>query len=64
MKQKFQGTTRVKLAHLQTFRKEFEILHMKAGELVNEYFTKTFTIVNKMKANGENKGDIAVVEKI
>jgi hypothetical protein len=64
MKQKFQGTTRVKRALLQALRKEFEILHMKAGESVNEYFARTLTIANKMKANGENKGDTVVVEKI
>ena len=64
LKQKYQGTTRVKSAHLQALRKEFEILHMKAGEFVNEYFARTLTIANKMKANGEDKGDVVVVEKI
>ncbi|KAA8532979.1 hypothetical protein F0562_032904 [Nyssa sinensis] len=33
-------------------------------ESVNEYFTRALTIANKMKANGEDKGDVAVVEKI
>jgi len=37
---------------------------MKQGESVNEYFARILTITNKMKANGENKGDVAVVEKI
>ena len=64
LKQKYQGTTRVKRAHLQALRKEFEILHMKEGESMNEYFAQTLTIANKMKANGENKGDVIVVEKI
>ena len=64
LKQKYQGTTRVKSAHLQALRKEFEILHMKAGESVNEYFAQTLTIANKMKANGDDKGDVAGVEKI
>ncbi|XP_039141196.1 uncharacterized protein LOC120278470 [Dioscorea cayenensis subsp. rotundata] len=64
MKQKYQGTTRVKRAHLQALRKEFETLHMKTGETVNEYFARVLTIANKMKANGEDKGDVAVVEKI
>ena len=63
LKQKYRGTTRVKRAYLQALRKEFESLHMKVGEYVNEYFALTLTIVNKMKANGENKGD-DVVEKI
>ena len=49
---------------MQTLRKEFEILHIKTGESVNEYFARTLTVVNKMKANGENKGNMAVVEKI
>ncbi|KAI9161083.1 hypothetical protein LWI28_014282 [Acer negundo] len=43
---------------------EFEVLHVKAGETVNEYFARTLTIANKMKANGENKGDVAIIEKI
>ncbi|KAL5837969.1 hypothetical protein ACOSQ3_015138 [Xanthoceras sorbifolium] len=64
MKQKYQGTTRVKSAQLQALRKEFEVLHMKFGESVNEYFAHTLAIANKMKANGEDKGDVAVVEKI
>ena len=37
---------------------------MKAGESMNEYFARTLSIANKMKANGEDKGDVAVVEKI
>ncbi|KAF2304334.1 hypothetical protein GH714_030057 [Hevea brasiliensis] len=32
MKQKYQGTTRVKRAQLQALRKEFEVLQMKNGE--------------------------------
>lgn len=64
MKKKYQGSTRVKRAQLQALRKEFETLHMKAGETVNDYFARTLMIANKMKANGENKSDTEVVEKI
>ncbi|XP_073153685.1 uncharacterized protein [Henckelia pumila] len=64
MRQKYQGTTRVKRALLQTLRKEFEIIHMQEGESVNEYFARTLTIAKKMKVNGESKGDVAVIEKI
>jgi len=35
LKQKYQGSTRVKRAHLQALRREFETLHMKTGESVN-----------------------------
>ncbi|CAL2266676.1 unnamed protein product [Prunus armeniaca] len=51
------GTTRVKCAQLQALQKEFEILHMKAGETVNEYFARTLTIANKRKAKHETLGD-------
>ncbi|XP_027351387.1 uncharacterized protein LOC113862503 [Abrus precatorius] len=37
---------------------------MKEGESVNDYFSRTLTIANKMKANDENKGDVIVVKKI
>ena len=31
---------------------------------MNDYFAQTLTIANKMKANGDDKGDVVVVEKI
>ncbi|XP_008227185.1 PREDICTED: uncharacterized protein LOC103326725 [Prunus mume] len=64
LKQKYQGTTRVNRAQLQALRKEFEILHMKAGESVNEYFARTLTIANKMRLHGEKLGDVLVIEKV
>ena len=64
MKQKYQGTARVKRAQLQALRREFEILQMKAGESVNEYFSRTLTIANKMRTHGETMGDVVVIEKI
>nr|KYP42102.1 Retrovirus-related Pol polyprotein from transposon TNT 1-94 [Cajanus cajan] len=64
MKKKYQGTTRVKRANLQALRKEYEIAHMKEGESVNEYIARILVITNKMKANGEDLKDFAIVEKI
>ncbi|TXG53599.1 hypothetical protein EZV62_018855 [Acer yangbiense] len=67
LKQKYQGTTRVKRAQLQALRKEFEVLHIKVRESVNEYFSRTLTtltIANKMRIHGEKMGDIVVIEKI
>lgn len=64
MAQKYQGTTRVKRAQLQALRREFEVLQMREGEKVDEYFARTLTIANKMKAHGEKMGQVAVVEKI
>lgn len=64
LKQKYQGTARVKRAQLQALRKEFEMLHMKEGESVNVYFARTLTIANKMRIHGEKMGDVVIIEKI
>ncbi|MCI35342.1 retrovirus-related Pol polyprotein from transposon TNT 1-94, partial [Trifolium medium] len=36
LKQKYKGTARVKRAQLQALRRDWEILHMKNGESVND----------------------------
>jgi hypothetical protein len=48
LKQKYKGTARVKRAQLQALRRDWEILQMKSGESVNDYFAQTLTIANKM----------------
>lgn len=64
MKQKYQGSTRVKRAQLQALRREFEVLQMKEGEKVDEYFSRTLAIANKMKIHGEKVEQITIIEKI
>lgn len=64
LKKKYQGTSRVKRAQLQALRKEFEILHMKVGESVDEYFARTLTIANRMRIHGEKLEDVTIIEKI
>ena len=48
MKKKYQGTARVKRAHLQALRGDFENLRMQAGESISDYFSRTMVIANKM----------------
>lgn len=64
MRQKYQGSTRVKRAQLQALRKEFEVLQMKEGETVDEYFARTLIIANKMKVHGERMEQVVIIEKI
>ncbi|KAE9587482.1 putative RNA-directed DNA polymerase [Lupinus albus] len=64
MKKNYKGTARVKRALLQALRKEFEILHMKEGESVNDYIARTLSNANKMRIQGEKLEEVAVVEKI
>jgi hypothetical protein len=64
MKKNFQGNARVKHAQLQALRKDFEILHMKDGETISDYFARTLTITNKLRFLGEILNDVTVIEKI
>ena len=64
MKKKFQGNARVKRAQLQALRKDFEILHMKDGETISDYFSHTLTITNKLRFLGEILNDVTIIEKI
>nr|DAD21450.1 TPA_asm: hypothetical protein HUJ06_022913 [Nelumbo nucifera] len=64
MKKKYQGNTRAKRVQLQALRREFEVLQMKLGESVSEYFSRTMAIANKMRIHGEKLEDVTIVEKI
>jgi hypothetical protein len=64
MRRKYEGNTRVKRSILQALRKEFEILEMKSGEGVSDYFSRVMTVANKMRIYGEQMKDVTIVEKI
>ncbi|GAU31045.1 hypothetical protein TSUD_214810 [Trifolium subterraneum] len=64
MRQKYQGSNKVKRAQLQALRKEFEMLHMKDNESVDAFFSRTLAITSKMTAHGETMTQTIVVEKV
>jgi hypothetical protein len=64
MRRKYQGSTKVKRAQLQSLRRDFEILAMGESESVNDYFARTLAIANRMTAQGERMEQVTVVEKI
>ncbi|XP_012074098.1 uncharacterized protein LOC105635629 [Jatropha curcas] len=64
MKQKYQGSTKVKRAQLQALRKEFEMLNMKEGEKIDSFLARTLAVVNKMRVNGEDMNLSIVVVKV
>ncbi|KAK9155989.1 hypothetical protein Sjap_003469 [Stephania japonica] len=64
MKKTYQGITKAKRQQLQTLRSEFEMLQMKSGESVTDYFSRTMAIVNKMRMHRDKTEDVFVVEKI
>lgn len=54
----------MKHAQLQALGREFDVLSMKESEKVDDYFSKTLTITNKMKVHGERMAQNVIVEKI
>ncbi|GMI90542.1 cysteine-rich RLK (RECEPTOR-like protein kinase) 8 [Hibiscus trionum] len=64
LKSKFGGNERVKKSLLNTLRREFEVLEMKKGETIKEYFAKVMAVANQMRSNGETMPDSVIVEKI
>lgn len=64
MKQKYEGSTKVKRAQLQALKREYKLLTMKEGEHVDAYVVRTLTVVNKMKIYGDVMVSSTVVSKI
>lgn len=64
MKIKYQGSARVKRAHLQRLRRTLETLEMKNGEGVTSYFARVMETANDMRTCGESMDDVKIVEKI
>lgn len=50
MHHKYHGSSKVKRTHLQSLRREFEVLGMRETEIVDEYFART--LVKKEMVRG------------
>lgn len=64
MKKKYKGSVKVKRSQLQALHRDFKTLQMNQGESVNDYFSKTMAIANKMRLHGDTMTDVTIVEKI
>lgn len=64
MKVKYQGNAQVQRAQLQTLRRDFELLEMRPGETINDYFGRVMVVSNDMRNCGEDMPDVKIVEKI
>lgn len=64
MKIKYQGNESVQRARLQILRKNFELLEMKLGESVTDYFGIVMVVANDMRNCGDDMPDVKIVEKI
>ncbi|CAL1391441.1 unnamed protein product [Linum trigynum] len=61
---KYQGSARVQQAQLQGLKRSYELLEMKEGERISDYFGRVMAVVNSMRNCGDNIPDGEVVGKI
>lgn len=54
----------MKRAQLQTLRRSFELLEMKNGESVTDYFARVMVVANDMRNCGDDMQDVKIMEKI
>jgi hypothetical protein len=59
----YQGNNKVKLVKLQLLRRDIENLQMKESESVNDFFTRTMSLVNQIRTNGDTLEDQRIIEK-
>ena len=64
MKMKCQGNARVQRAQLNRHRRNFEVLAMKQGESIADYFGRVMVVANDMRNCGEDVTDVKIVDKI
>nr|XP_012575291.1 uncharacterized protein LOC101497046 [Cicer arietinum] len=64
MKLKYQGNARVKRAQLSCLRRDFELLTMKQGDSITDYFGRVMKVANDTRNYGEDMDDVKIVEKI
>ena len=60
----YQGTSKVKIAKLQTLRRDFENLYMKDSDSVDQFLNQVMNVVNQIRSYGDDLIDQKVVEKI
>ncbi|PKU73963.1 hypothetical protein MA16_Dca022706 [Dendrobium catenatum] len=64
LQEEFQGNSKIRTIKLQALRRELENLKMKETENTKEYCSRIITMVNQMRAYGEDISEEKVVQKI
>ena len=59
----FQGNLKIKNVTLQTLRRDLENLKVSDDESIQNYYTKVTTIVNEMKAFGEEISEAELLKR-
>lgn len=64
IKMKCQRNARVQRAQLNRHRRNFEVMAMKQGESIADYFGRVMVVANDMGNYGEDITDVKIIEKI
>ena len=64
MEKYYEGSDNVKQVKLQSLRRKYELMLMEDDQRINDYISKLQSIVNQIKACGEEVSDQQVVGKI
>ncbi|GAA0184997.1 hypothetical protein LIER_32285 [Lithospermum erythrorhizon] len=64
LKKKFGGNEKIKKSMRNTLRREFELLEMRKGEIITDYFARVTSVSNKLRSNGDDITELKIVEKI
>jgi hypothetical protein len=59
----YQGNIKVNIVKLQFLRIDIENLKMMESKLLNDFFTRTMSLVNQIKTNGDILEDQRIIEK-
>ncbi|XP_068466724.1 uncharacterized protein [Phaseolus vulgaris] len=60
----YKGVDKIKRVHLQTLRRQYELLQMETTKTIDVYINKVLALINQMKSNGETHSEQTKVEKI
>jgi len=60
----YEGSNNVKQVKLQSLRRKYELMLMEDDQRISDYISKLQSVVNQMKACGEEMSDQQVVGKI
>jgi hypothetical protein len=60
----YQGNEKVIYAKIQSYKVQFEKIHMKEHETIGKYFLRVEELVNSMKGLGEKIEELILVKKI
>ena len=64
LQQEYKGYTKVRKVKLQSLRRDFEYTRIRENEILKDYFSRLFDVVNQMKTYGEELPNERGIQKL